>query len=548
MNTRRLVSLSFLAAVSGLPMIACTAQSGSEDVSQGSAPLMAADVDPSFDPLVAAPPANALTTTTLEVGDGWRKIRVFGTATDVDTGVSSAVDRTLVVVQDKSKIATAPVASFVKTSVTAELTAAKKVVGTTLEEEGTLIVDQAAANAAQAQVDSGVTTYFSCSDYDKTLKKSLSIHKSYPLNQAFPSGDFTGSLAATASIDGAVEGKVVVRVKKKLCFPYGVDFKYAQLTGNATVKATGKVDGNFAKNFHFDKKIAQPQIAELPFSIAGIPLDIRFSVPIHVGLDGSAKASVKFDGSATAVGNLDVICKKSGCTGTKSATLSWGGGTTPTVGLDGRADVSPYVYAGVHANVYTDWIGYGEVGLKAKLTGQLWGYYGNTCGDANGDGVNEFVNATMLEARGGVDLIGKAGFVGSDYGPWTYGLVDKHLAFYDLAPGGSSAASALVDLSAPMLGGTSVEAKVKMRSCWPWDDSMTYRLDWTDGSATELVSGNPDVAASKTHAYATYGSKTVTATPVVDAKGRGPGKAGSDSIWLRQIFAQPIGDLQLLAK
>lgn len=551
MNTRRLVSVSFLAAVSALPMIACTAQNGSEAVSQNSAPLMGVDVDPAFDPIEPTP-APALTTQTLEIGDGWRKIRVFGNATDADTGAVEAVDRVLVVVQDKTKISTAPVATFVKTSVNEELAAAaatptttttttKMLAPTTTEESGTLIVDQAAAEEAQAKASSGgPTLYFSCSDYDKTFEKALSVNKTYPLSQTF-SSDFSGTLNATATLTGSVTGKAVIRVKKSWCIPYGVEFKYAQVTGSATVKAAGKVDGNFAKDFHFDKKLAQPQIAELPFSIAGIPLDIRFSAPIHVGLDGSAKANVRFDGQATATGTFDVKCTKSGCTGAKSATLGWVPGTSPSVSLNGRADVVPYAYAGIHANVYTDWIGYGEVGLKAKLKGELWGYYGNGCGDANGDGVNEYVNATVLEARGGVDLIGKAGFVGSNYGPWTYNLLDKHLAYYDLAPGGSTAASAIVTLSTPMIGGTTVDAKVKMRPCWPWDDGMKYRINWNDGSALEdTTPTDPDLLASKSHSYATYGFKTVTATPIVDNKGRGPGRPGTDTINVGRLIFEPI--------
>ena len=86
----------------------------------------------------------------VSVSDG--KAYTMGNAADVDTGVVKAVDRVLVVVQDKSKIDAAPVASFVKSGVKAELTASLSkvaVAGSVPEEEGTLIVDQAAATDAQ---------------------------------------------------------------------------------------------------------------------------------------------------------------------------------------------------------------------------------------------------------------------------------------------------------------------------------------------------------------------------------------------------------------
>ena len=439
---------------------------------------------------------------------------------------------------------------LLKSTVTAELSTLKsKALLGPIEEDGTLIVDQAAAEEAQAKTDSGVATFLSCSDYDKTLGKPLAVNKSFALNKTFGGAEATGTLVADGNLTGTLEGKAVVRVKKKLCAPYAVDFKYAQVTGNAVLKANGKVDTSLTKDFRFDQKVAQPFLGSISAMAGPIPIYIRFSAPLHLGLEGTAKADVKFDGRATATGSFDVKCTKSGCTGSKTADVSWAQGAAPVVGIDTRADIIPYAYAGIHATAYTDWVGYGEVGLKAKLKGEAWAYYGNTCGDANGDGVNEWVHAAMLEARGGVDLVGKAGFVGRDYGPWTYPLADKHLATFDLLPGGSTAASPIVSVVTPVYGSTRVDATIKMRPCWPWDDAMRYRVSWNDGSATEdTAATHPDQLASRSHTYASYGTKTVTATPIVDARGRGPGRPGSDTINLQPVIFQPITVTGVLAR
>lgn len=558
MRVSKIISLVSLTA---LPLLqACTAQTFDE-TAEGKANLARRPVEPGDpgdlptgprrppidiepppgDPATTPDVVKELTSETLEVGDGWRRVRVKGTATDADTGALVAVDRTLVVVQDKSRIESSPLPAFVKSDVTAELAAKPAptpagglppdaAYAPAPEEGSALIVDEtiATAVAAKASAPGPATTLAFCADYDKTLQKSLSVSKSYANDQTFDSGGFTGKFAASASLVANATGKIVVRVKRKVCVPYAVDFKYAQITGSAKVTAKGKIDGQFSKSYNWEKTLAQPVIGVVPLSIAGIPLDVTFTAPIRIGLDASAKAKVTFDGSVVGNGSFDVVCTKSGCNGSKSATATWGGGAPPTMAVDGRADAEPYAFAGIHANIYSDWVGYGEIGLKAKLRGELWAYYGNACGDGDGDGVNEYVNAAMVDVRAGVDLVGKAGVIGNDYGPWTYPLLDKHLAFYDLAPGGSTAASPLLTVATPIWGGTAI-ARTKMRPCWPWSENMKYRIDWSDGAADDVTS-SPSTLVSKSHAYATTGLKTITATPIVDDKGRGPGRPSTKSV------------------
>ena len=45
----------------------------------------------------------------------------------------------------------------------------------------------------------------------------------------------------------------------------------------------------------------------------------------------------------------------------------------------------------------TEWLAYAQVGVRPYLRGDLWGYYGNACGDADSNGVNETVNALTFD-------------------------------------------------------------------------------------------------------------------------------------------------------
>lgn len=549
MNTRLLAKVS-LVAVSALPLImGCTQQAadGSDPESFGAqqAPLMASDPDPIFEPdPVVLPPPESLSVSTVLVGDGWRKIRVYGQATDANTGALVPVDRELVVIEDKTKVSTAPIATFAKQEIEQELTYSKTayLAGTTAEQDEVDIVDPATAAEAEAAMSSGTDSMLrlGCTSEERTYEKSISTTKTYSHTKTTEAGSFTGSAAFTATLAASAKAKVKIKVHRSIwigCLPYKVSFRNAQFQGNADVTAKANVDATFEKSWKYDKKVAQPSLGSLAFSISGFPVKLNFSAPIHVGVEANAKATLKLDGSVTGKGSFDVVCTTSGCTGTKTATYGWTPGTTPTLAVNARVDVAPYAYAGVHANLYTDWIANAELGVKAKINGELWGYAGNTCGDADYNGTNEWVTGLTLNARARVDLIAKASIVGTDHGPWTWNLLDRHLAFWDL--GSSGATTPMLNTKANPLGSTTVEAYGRMRPCWPFTDKMLYRVAWNDGTTTEFWE-SPTVQFSKLKNYGSYGTKVVSVTAVRDTMGRAPNKTKTDSVYLGPILVEPI--------
>lgn len=517
-----LTALSTLAAVVG-----CATEATDPDLLQkGEQALPIAPPEPAPDP-ETKPGDPVLTSTVVASGPGWKKLRVKGSARDLDTDAVSAFDQELLLVENGDGAAAAPISKLTRTALVADF-AAKK--GT--DDDTVSIIDPVKDAEAQRLADSGVALFGACSSYDKTLEKSLSTTKTYSYHKGSESGSFTGSADFTATLSASAYGKVVLRVRKSWCVPVGVDLKYAQIRGNANVTAKAKVDATFEKKWSFSKRLAEPTIANVPFSIAGIPLKLVFTAPIDVGVDAAAKATMKLDGALVAKGAFDVNCTKNGCNGSKSATYDWAPNGSPTVSVSARVKVTPWAQAAIKASLYSDALGYGQVGVRGRIDADLWGYTGNDCGDANGDGTAEYVNALTLDLRAGVDITAKAEVLGNEVGSWSWNVLDRHLAFYNL--GATTAMTPIVRLVNAPLGSNTVKATARMRPCWPYPDAMTYQVDFGDGTIAS-TSALAQAGATASHTYGSWGQKTVKVTAVKDAGDRTPGQSTTESIRLSPV-------------
>ena len=161
--------------------------------------------------------------------------------------------------------------------------------------------------------------------------------------------------------------------------------------------------------------------------------------------------------------------------------------------------VTPWVEGAVKAKLLDDDIAYAQVGVRAKLNGELWGYVGNTCGDGDHDGVNEFVSGATLDLGVGIDVVAKAGILGSNLGPWDWNVWNQHLAFW-----GTGSALDPIFYGRGCGGQNAATMKVAMRPCWPYNDTVTYKMNWTTASS-------PSSAATRTRCSA---RRTATPAPV----------------------------------
>lgn len=407
------------------------------------------------------------------------------------------------------------------------------------EGEPLYIVRQDIAEALAASEASGVlapelaalseripVTQSSCDMKEHTLRRFIPLtghnfNKSYPLG-----GGFTGSFGVSGNIEGAVTVEVNWWEKRRhfltWCVPYAAKLKDVHVFGDATANAGATVSGTLAYEHHFGPvELAKPELFSVLFFVGPVPVYIGFNLPIAAGLDlnASGTGSLTYNGSRVVSGTFDWVCNLDECHGDGGFDNEVANTTqTLTGGVSGHLKPEPYVNVGFRAYLYTEWVAYLQAGLQPRLLGDLWGYTGNNCGDADGDGTFESVHALTFDLDWRVDLTGEASALGQ--GPWRRTLKQgsaSHIGFYDL---GSNAMQP--ELLGPSSGrvGTPGEYLVKIRPCWPYDKNVTYRVNWGDGSPDTEQETSPAAYARFNHTWSAAGSPTVTATSVKDKHGR----------------------------
>ena len=167
-----LASLSFV-ALAGMSGCAYGGPAESEDAVESAADQtdtaeqsIAYNDDPVIDP-------PNLSITTIASGDGWRRIHFSGELPDGDTGVVEQTNRTVIVIEGASKIASSPVPSKIKQAMLAE--AALK---SASEQNDAIAVDEEAAQTYETQTYS---PYSGCSNDDHEYSKTVDGSKTKAL-------------------------------------------------------------------------------------------------------------------------------------------------------------------------------------------------------------------------------------------------------------------------------------------------------------------------------------------------------------------------------
>jgi len=364
-----------------------------------------------------------------------------------------------------------------------------------------------------------------CATHEKTASKSYDLGgKNYDKDFDLGSG-FKGKLHARGELDGSVTGELKYNVKRNkafgACVPYAVGFNSAHLFGNADVNAEITLTGTYERDDSFGPhEVAKPFLGSVTFTVAYIPVHIEFYLPINVGMDlkTDVTGTVDYQGKKLASGSFDYTCTLNECHG--SGDFNTDGSTnTITAGLSGHAYPEPWVDVGVRAVLYTDWFAYAQVGLRPYALGDLWGYIGNACGDADGDGSFETVRALTFDLDYRVDITGEASAF--SIANWQRTLKTgqrSHAAFFKLIDSDAMQPQ-LHGPGAPQVG-SAAGYQVQMRPCWPYKEDVTYQVNWGDGSAAQTLEGAPGTAVSASHTWSAVGDKTVTATSVSDKHGR----------------------------
>lgn len=362
---------------------------------------------------------------------------------------------------------------------------------------------------------------------DRVINRSKTFNVNSPMNQNFNlGGGFSGNIDLAGTAHGTGTGEIQIRLKRyaifAVCIPYGVRLDHARAFGNFSANYGATLSGtvNYAHNWEWP--IAKPALFYYGFAIGPIWVQGGFNLPITAGLELNANVtgSVTYSGSASVAGYFDYRCTLDGCTGYSAMNTAGQQNQQPlTASISGRIKPSVYAQVAVRGYLYSESFAYAQVGLRPYLHGDLWGYYGNNCGDAEGDGYFETVDALTFDLDWQVFVTAQADTFLTNEKRWT--LLDlfgrRHLKFWDLI--GSSA------LRPQLLGPSSVPVNtsqlynLKMRPCWPYTDNVDYRMAWGDG-LTNSYNASPATWVQASHTWTTLGTKALQGTAVRDAHGR----------------------------
>ncbi|MBK7862593.1 MAG: hypothetical protein IPJ65_29090 [Archangiaceae bacterium] len=527
---------------------------GGESPEQSRDALQTAVVDPA--PGTLAPP----TMQTLTAGDGWRQVAVSGTFVDADTGTPGTVSgQSLIIIDSPAAIAASPLPEVVKAELLAEAA-----LDTVTSDPGELmwVVDEAGAGAyAMSQDPKGGTkgggqAVARCADYDSTYSHGWnpSVTRNFSLGQLGAELQNAGSMGFT--IGAGVSGALTLRIKRFWavlgCVPYAVGFRKISLTAQANVEGRLQLLGTQGAPanvvIHRERELAKVDIDSWAFFVGPIPVVFGLSVPIEGGIDVTGGLATSVNLTAHIAASYTVECTSGGCTTTKTATrtLENNGGSGL---LNARATVSPWVQASLRGYLYTDAAAYAQVGVRGNIAGDLWAYTGATCGDGDGDGFNEQVRALTLDVSAGVDLTARVSVAGSTRWQASWPVISSaRVGFFDLLFGGSNAAQPMLSVvsvgstgKSPLLPGSPILTVAgKMRPCWPYANTMGYRVLWGDGQSS-TTSAAPQTAFSLTHPYSYGGTYNVRLTAQTDAVGRQVNQTLARSLALPGMLPPVLG-------
>jgi hypothetical protein len=464
-------------------------------------------------------------------GAGWAEYKVAGAYRDLETGVEKTLaDQHVVIVRGMSGVTASPLSAVAKNALMADVTAAASATSTP-ESSLVYVVHKDTANQLTAGPNGGVAYLGGCSDSYRNYDADKGYSKTGALDKSFSEAGFVGKLKVNASSSGNAKATVRLKVKRGglfgACVPYAVAFVNVRLQGTATALADVEATGNWRDKWEYSTTIAKPGLGDYYFTIGPVPVRLGFNLPIEAGVsaDGFVAATVK--GQARADGSFDYTCTTGGCSGNKSFSAGFTPSGDPVAFVSGRIQVKPWVQGALRLFLYSDSIAYGQVGIRPGVDLDVMGYAGNNCGDANGDGTNEWVAGTSLETAFRLDLTAKAYALGGDW-ETSYDILRRRLSFSTSSSSENTPWSPMLRVSSTNL--TTATVTAGSRPCWPYTDALNYQLAWGDG-VTETATRAPGTH-SFTHTFPSRGTFPVTLSLVSDAQGRSINSSFTNNVYV----------------
>ncbi len=378
----------------------------------------------------------------------------------------------------------------------------------------------------------------------KSVSKTISTqNRSFDKNIA-NSSFYNLAINGDAMASGSLQAVVEYRTKKNTCIgiPYKAELVKstfdAKLNVSADAGLTGKALVAYKKNLFNEYMKFFDYSQGWWVYVFYISVDLEVGMDIGANLDASLTANL--DSGFKLKGAVDARyeCVKGRCSETRK---NGDFDLTPTTYANYSAQLdiilTPYADLAMKANVdlYKIFeLGEVKLGLAAGLPIRYFGYIGNMCSDANNDGKNERVTASIFDItaqsymylqyetflsskKTSVLNLNPFGWVKTKdsvtFGPATGSntVYVKNILFKNL--GGDDIFTPVVTFKDPLAlkNGSISLAK---RSCYPFSVSPIYEVDFGDGSKKTTSK------SSVLHSWTSEGNKIIKARIVGDEAGR----------------------------
>jgi hypothetical protein len=414
------------------------------------------------------------------------------------------------------------------------------------------VVDAMAKGTEQAEYGTFVQSeaveqsLFGCGGkwYAKSKNGSFNLSNVAGQKVVARSGGFTGSIGADLPLNGKIDYTFgySYRANKCLGIPYAVRFDNIHAKGDLNLNNSQlSIDGTISYKTSWTSEKTYLVNKSWHFFIGPIPVILGLNVPYFFGYDvnSSLTGSVSLANTGTGVYSFDYTCTSNNCNGTNNSTVQFQNGTNaPRASAAVNIGIKPYFAIEAVGYLYTESFLSAGLGSEISVPSTLWGYYGNACGDADGDGSTETVKSLVLDVNAQLALYGKWKVFGNQNWAWLdskfsiagwdlfkvsdyttrnkapFYALRRNLIFREFE---SAATSALTPV---IVGPSSIAASgsgysAMMRSCVPFDDKMNYVFDWGD-STTTAFSGDGAQQTFQAHNWATTGAKNLKLTAQSD--------------------------------
>jgi len=370
--------------------------------------------------------------------------------------------------------------------------------------------------------------------------KSFNTDVNESLDESKTFGNSTASLTFTGETEIDADIKVDLGYEYKrnfFCLPYKIRYKDVRTQGTYDIDGNLGIKGTLKYTIdNQDWKVAEPKVVDTVFFAGPIPIRFLVRVPIHIGTGDivmKAEGEVGLTKDLNINGTFHYYCNRSSCSNVSSSQNNNASDLLNNIGASVSASITlkPYVHVAAKPTLYGEWFFYAQVGVKPSFPIEVFGYYGNLCGDGDDNGANEWVNALLGTLDVEVGITGEAKLF------TFYLLKDKYWEVYDdslLMVDFLNPSTSYSPLIRPVVGDNlQVTMPVSVRSCvsrftsrYPED----YTINWGDGSTQTL--NNITSTGNGSHTYSQPGTYLVTVSSEKGATTTTSLVVGSDSPWI----------------